>query len=381
MSALTNQQVLLDKEIPTRQAIKRLIESVGGLRGSFYLQVDYTPQDVKKPAIELKNEIKAARGALEKRGVNDNEISSWLSPVQNLAQEPSLLCELPNSMALFIAEDRNVLMKIRQPVQNTLTISNRFFVKPLLPLLNDGGLIHLLVLDRGKTRMYRRGLNGLEPVKVPNMPQSIRQTSAFDDPEVSLQRHSTTSRPGKKGNGGQPGTMIHGQGGSKEYTSKLEHRFNHTVGTAVSKFLSENDQTLVIIGDEHNIGLLEQSLNLNGQRIFRHHANPSNYDENDLWELCSGIAQEIASEHIDETIEHLNSADQEQIITSPEEAAIAASHGLIRRCMVASDHEVIGVNIPEQQETYALNGIRGNDCAHDLLDIVAQETIRHGGDG
>jgi len=376
MSAAIENQMFIDHELPTQKAIKRLIEPVGGVRASFYLHVNYTPSEAKKPATRLKNEVKAAEDALKTRGMNEENIDHWLAPAKEMVEDPSMLGQHPDSLALFLAEDHGIMMNVPDRVENTLTISNRFFLKPLLPLLNDGGVIYLLALDREDTRMYRRGLNGLERVKVPDMPSSIHQSSAFDDPEDSLQRHSSGQNP----TGNEPETTVHGQGSSKEYRNKRNHEFNHEVGTSISRFLSGSGHTLVILGDEHNIGLVDQSLSLDGQQVIRVKCNPSEFTDDALWERTNEVAADLANASVNRAIEKLQEARRDQIIKSAEDAAIAASHGMIRRCIVASDSELLGVNLPEYQTVETLSNGHGNDCAHDLLDVIAQETIRHGGE-
>jgi len=379
MSLRSSEAMSVDRRLPTPNAVASLTGQIGGIRISFYLTTGGDPARLEAAEVQLKNEADAARKALAQRGLDEDAVERMLAPIDELIADSRQLARGGEGVAILIGEDECILLDLPHPVADSMTVSNRFFLKPLIPYLNDGGAIYLLQLSRNATSMHRRGINALENVAVPEMPASIHATTAFDDPEKSLQRHGGEPRGGEGRPGAEPGMPAHGQGSPKDREAEQIHRFNHQVARAVEKFLRGSRKTLVVVGDESNVGEFRQAADFGEHRLVTRFANPADWSGEQLWELCAEIASEIALEQIEATLGELRSIDSGKLIDDPKDAALAASQGAVSRCVVASDEETIGVVSAETNQADTVEDDAGAGCAHDLLDQAAQETIRKGG--
>src|SRR5690606_29448112 len=129
------------------------------------------------------------------------------------------------------------------------TVGDRFYLRPLVPLLGADQRYFILALSQKHSRLYEASQDSISEVDVPDMPHSVAEALVGDDPERSLQWHTGSGVMGPSGAPGTPGSrraMFHGQGTGDDTDRKTKAlEYCRQVDTAVCRALAGQHQPLM----------------------------------------------------------------------------------------------------------------------------------------
>jgi hypothetical protein len=167
-------------------------------------------QEVRQNPIRLKNLVKQEEEQLIKEGARPAEARTLLDPVAGLVDDPVFWRHPTDGLALFRSPD--VFRAYQLPFQPSefVAVSDRFYIKPLLPLLMNDARFYLLALSQKAVRLLECTRDAIEPVELPGVPQGIDEALP-EEPAAQLQRYTLPM-------GGPKGTRIPGHGGGMEDT-------------------------------------------------------------------------------------------------------------------------------------------------------------------
>ena len=356
--------------------IRKIAAQRGGIRLSLYLPIWVDPPDSDKNPIRLRELTDEAEDRLTENGMRPDTAKTFLKPLRNLVTSPDQLLQHAESLAFFLDELGAWWLPLPYRVGAECAVANKFFAKPLLPLLQSNIDYVVVCLNRGGVRVFRGSRTALEEIEVPDMPRSISEIAAYDDPEASLQHH--TSAAGGP-SGGAPGGQAHGQDTPEELREEQMRRFFHEVAKDVRHYLAGSGEPVVIFGPSKNLGLFRAAGDWPGHRVFDAQVDPHEWDPEriraEAWRL---LQPEVQREH-ESYLQRLREAHGKDTgLFEPARCAVAAATGRIELAGVASDQHVRGICDMDNMEVRLLED--GNPgCATDLLDHIAGETLRHGG--
>jgi hypothetical protein len=131
--------------------------------------------------------------------------------------------------------------------QEFVSVSPNFYVKPLLPLLNNNGAYYVLAVSQNQVRVFQATRSSIEPLALDAVPNSLAKALEYDDPEKQLQFHS--------GRGGAP--VYHGQGGTDHKADIL--RFFQAIDHGLQSSLENTCRPMVFVGVDYLFPLYREA--------------------------------------------------------------------------------------------------------------------------
>ncbi len=360
--------------------IENLAKRRGGIRVSLYLPVSHNPPESEQNPIRLRALIDEARDRLDASGAGAERAEELLDPVASLASAPETLLIRGKALALFIDSGSALLLELPYETAPLCRVGDRFAIKALLPLLQWNPTYTAICINRGDVRAFRGNRTGIEPVRIPDMPERLEDVTRIDDPENSLQHHTARTESAKGRPGSTPSEIIHGHGLPSDLEDSQFDRFFREVGKAVHAYLSGRKDTLVLFGVEENVGLLNSIGDWKERRVVSKMEDPHEWDAGRVREEAWNLLEPFGRAEITARLDRLREAEnKEHGIFELSECALAAAMGWIDLVAVAMDREVNGIcDVDKTQVMIADED--GPARAMDLYDFVASETIRHGGE-
>lgn len=226
----------------SRNELERLAEARGGPRVSLYLPTHRAGDGTRQDPIRLKNLISNARKRLVEAGLRTTEADDVLSPARDLLSDLAFWRHQSDGLALFLSGDSFASYRLPLRFDELAVVADRHHVKPLLPLLTEGGTFYVLALSQNEVRLLRATRRGVEEVALEDAPGSLSEALRHDDPERQLQFHTGTSG----GGGGRP-AVFHGHDARPDPGEDLL-RFFRQVDAAVTEKLKGQKAPLVLAG-------------------------------------------------------------------------------------------------------------------------------------
>ena len=188
--------------------------------------------------------------------MRSDEIDSMLLPSRELINDKHFWQHQSDGLAYFCSSDVTRSYRVPLDLHELLVVTDRFHIKPLLPLISGDGRFYLLVLDLNQTRLFQATKNFISELELKNAPTSLDETMKYDDPEKQLQFHSGTA-PAK----GRRAAMFHGHGAGSDETDKKKNilRFFHQLDHGVSDLLTDHNAPLMLAGVEYLLPLYREA--------------------------------------------------------------------------------------------------------------------------
>ena len=377
---MANKTHTLETIEPTPERISDLCKEQGGLRISLYLPVRSSPPESDQNPIILRQTVDKLRETLQANGMEDEHIEELIAPLTHLVDNPRELLPWSPGVAVFIDQNRHQAVKLADPVDPMYDVSNRFFIKPLIAAVFQNPTYTILTLNRDQIAAWRANRTRLDPLDIPDMPEKLSDITGIDDPEKSLQQHTAKRASAEGRPGSSPVMETHGHGLPADLEESQFNRFFREVAKQVHAFLSGRKDPLVLFGVEENIGLLRNHYKWKDRPIRQKIGDAGEWKEERLLEESWKLVEPLVDDQTDEILNNLNAlANKGEGLFKVEETAMGAATGRIETVVIASDKTVYGICNPDTMEVRLVDTDEPG-CAHDLLDYIASETIRHGGE-
>ena len=172
---------------------------------SIFVPTHRAGQEIRQDPIRLKNLVKQAEDQLIKEGTRPAEARSLLDPITGLAEDAAFWRHQADGLALFRSPDVFRTYRLPFQVSEFVAVADRFYIKPLLPLLMHDARFYVLALSQKAVRLLECTRDCVESVELPEVPQGIDEALPDEGPEAQLQFHSLPI-------GGRQQSRIHGHG-------------------------------------------------------------------------------------------------------------------------------------------------------------------------
>ncbi len=369
----------LDPENPDE--ILGLLKSRGGAWISIYLPLHKSPPDSDKNPIRVRNLFRKAKQRIRDWELGQEEIKKFDSALDALANvDPRNWLTHGPGLGLFMNRDGIHLIDLPYRTEEHVAVADQISVKPLIPLLSDYTFLYVLSLTQDGLVFHRVARTRQEPVDVPDLPRKLSDITWTDDPEKSVQTDpgATTSAPGRPGSTQTAGH--HGQGLPSELEKDQEERYFNAVASAIARFLGDRRRTpLLVVGVESNLGSFRKHFDLPGHTVLTREQDPKNLDPDKRIALANETIDRLNAELRETRLRKLEKAfGENEGIFDIESAATAAGIGRADFAAVAQDQVTPGTCEPEQMKVHRAESTTSTK-ATDLLDYVAAQTLRYGG--
>ena len=316
----------------------------------------------------FKNAIRGIEKRLNEAG-SGIDIAQLTRPVRDLAATAETAGIWARSIILFRSPDLFRCFLLPEPARETITLEERFQVRPLLSALAREQRFCLLALSRGNVRLFQctqhhaeeENLNGLAP-------QDMHAWMGTWKPDHVLNNRATAG-PAAGHTKGVAFTTSRDRERGDEYVA----HFFAEVDRGIHSLLHRHDAPLVLAGVEEETTiyrrvntyprLLEKAVN----------GSPDGMDGHILHGLAREAVGAVPSEPLSKTLAHFaRYRDSARVSSNANQIIAAAGEGRVADLVLSRNAELRGCTLGAHQ-------IEAREDGEDLLNAAALWTLQRGG--
>ncbi|MEA5601450.1 hypothetical protein [Nostoc sp. UHCC 0252] len=367
-------------ELISREEIKALIEQPKGNCVSIYMPMHPAGPAVRQNPIRFKNLLREAEARLIDAGLEEEDAIALLEKSQEIDTQEFWEQMGEPGLAIFISE--NIFRYYPLPIefQELVVVTDRFHIKPLLPILNGNGRFYILALSQQDVRFFEGTRYSVKEVEVENLPKSLDEALQRDDTAKEGQFRIATSRGGTSNSFSQPGTF-HGQGSpDKDRRQEDILQFFQIVDHALHDKLKLQKAPLVLAGVEYLLPVYRQANTYQHLMDEAIAGNPEILSAQELHEQAWPIVEadfQKSQQAVLEQFHELFGSDTGKASNNLEEVVSAAYYQRVDSLLVAVGQQQWGLFDPSSETVYLHPEKETGD--EDLLDFVAAHTLLNGG--
>lgn len=358
------------------QDVRNLIADRGPGRVSVYLPTHVAGPGTRQDPIRLSNLLDEAERSLAS-DLGRSRSRRIIKPGRRLLRDEDFWLHQSRGLSLFLSDDGDMrTYRMPIPVRETVIVSDRFHVKPLLPLLSGDGRFYVLAISQARVRLFVASRDSIRELDLQDIPDSLRKAVGYDWEQKSLQFHSI----GTRGGGAGGGSTFHGHGAGTDDSKKEVQRFFRMVDTGVRGIIGYNRGPVVLAMVDYLrpiYRLVSKLPNLLAEGIS---GNPDHRPAQELHELAWALVApgfEAGRREAETVYRDMSAGQPDRTSSDLEQILPAVFSGRVETLFVADDVEAWGRYDPETSILLRHDKRLPADC--DLLDVAAAETLtRHG---
>ncbi|MBD2778590.1 hypothetical protein [Iningainema tapete] len=367
-------------DLISREEIKALLEQSPQNSVSIYMPTHPAGPEVRQDPVRFKNLIKEAEARLIDAGLEQNEAMELLAKVHQLDQQNFWDQLGEQGLAVFISKDIFRYYTLPIDFKELVVVTDRFHVKPLLPILNGNGRFYLLTLSQKDVKFFEGTHYTIKEVEVENLPKSLDEALGYDDTAKEGQFRIATSKGGTSNPFSQPGAF-HGQGSpDRDQHQEAILQFFHLIDGALHEKLRNQTAPLVLAGVEYLMPLYRSANSYQHLMEEGITGNVKIESGKELHEQAWPIVEAQYKKSQQEVIERFNElfgSNSELASNDIKQILPAAYYQRVDSLIVAVGEQQWGLFEPTSQTVYLHQEEETGD--EDLLDFVAAHTLLNGG--
>ena len=359
-------------DIITLEELKILLARQQGFCVSLFMPTHQRGRETEQDPIRFKNLLRQAEEHLQNKGLRSPEVREMLKPAQRLLHDQAFWRHQSNGLAVFVSSEGCQRYRLPLLFEELVVITDRFHLKPILPLFTGDGHFYILALSQKQVRLLEGTRYTVDEIDLEGMSSSMAEVLQYERLEKQLQFHTGTSA-----GGGERAAMFHGHDPSDENKGRILQWF-HRLDNKLSNVLAGEQSPLVLAGVEHLFSPYKEA---NTYPCLLEDGIPGNPDELNLEELHTKAWPLVHSTFM-ETVEEAAAryrqlAGTGQTTTDVKEAVLAAHHGRVDILFVAVGIQIWGDFDPSKNTVHVHQ--ESDPVDKDLLDLAAIQSILNGG--
>lgn len=356
-------------------SLKELIEVHDGPCVSIYLPTHRTGVSTRQASIRLKNLLGDSEKQLVELGLRSPAAREMLALPQNLVNDGLFWEHQSDGLAIFIAP--GIFRRYRLPIRfdELLVVTDRFHVKPLLPLFVGDGRFYVLAISQNMVKLLQGSRYSASQVDLEGVPESLADALRFDDPESQLQFY-TRATQGVAGPGHAAG--FHGHGAGKDDQKDNILRYFRMVDAGMNELLEGDRSPLVLACVEYLIPIYRKANNYPHLMEEGVTGNPEELNVQDLHRSAWEVVEPHFRQDQLEALERFSSLrGSGQVSEQMGEIVKAAYHRRVDTLFVELGKQLWGRFYPEKDAVHVHPQKQAGD--EDLYDLAAVHTLINGG--
>lgn len=336
---------------------------------SIYMPAEKAGAETRKNPIRFKNLIREAEEKVadlsEAARLNDS-LESAKAYIDNY----DFWQHQDYGLAFFINSDGIKFYRLPYSFEESVRVSDRFYLGPLLPVLTNDNKFYLLALSQNEVRFFLGSHYSINEVKLPQgVPTSLTEALEYDDPEKQQQYHTGDS-------GSSP--IYHGQGvGTTDNKNEIK-RFFQQIDAGLTSVLQEENTPLILAGVEFLLPIYHEVNSYNNLLKQGITGNPENVSVSDLHQQAWSKIEphfEAAKQSAMQQYHQLSSTGE---ASSQVESIVAgAVNGQIDTLMVTPDADYWGQFDRQANKVEITSQATANTI--NLVDLAVTQTYLQGG--
>ncbi len=362
-------------ELPTKDDLKTLSSAERGVCVSLYLPTHEAGAATRENAIRFKNRVQEAAARLRERGYDDRDTDSLLGPAQALIEDNHFWQHQRQGLALFLAVDEQFQYQLPVAPEELTVVSDRFYLKPLLPLLTDDGRFFILAVTLKHVRLLGATRYSVSEVPLEDAPTSMAEALRFDDDaEPTLRAYATA--------GGGSGTPLQTQGAEEVDRKEDILRFFTALDNGVRKVLEPQGSRIPVVfaGNVTNFPIYQEANHYQGLLDTFVEDNPEVLSGEALHERAWALVAPHFGQRREKDAEAFmvtQGSDSERAASDLKDVLPASYDSRVQTLFVPLRQHRWGHYDPEAR-LVALHDHPGTE-SYDLYDLAAIHTLLNGG--
>lgn len=325
-------------------------------------------RDGEANRIRWKNQLREAALLWEAQGQRPAEAKEFLAPLQALDNDPAFWQPTSAGLAAFLAPEFFRVYRLPLPVSQLTALSDRFQIKPLLPMTAADGAFYVLALSQNGVKLYHGTRWTVEPVTVKGLPKDLADALKFTDRDEPLNYHTQHA-------GATWTAIFHGQGvGIDDHKTDLLAYFRQ-IDAGLMHVLHDEHAPLAIATVAYLLPIYRHANHYPQLLEVPIKGNPDHLSARELHDLAYAMVRPVLDESRTRALAQYR-AFEGTGRTSRDVAEIlpAALRGDIATLFVPIDRTCWGRFQDGALSVHAAR--KAGDV--DLYDLAAFETLKHG---
>ncbi len=354
----------------TRNNLNLLMTVHKGPCVSVFMPMHRSGPETQQDLIRLKNLIREAEERLIARGLRTPEAKELLEPAERLLRDGLFRQHQSDGLAMFLSLGVFHYYPLPFVFEEMVIVTDRFHIKPLLPLLSGDGRYFVLALSQNKIRLLQSTHYSVSELDVADVPENLAETLRDDDSWKDLHMHSALS-------GGQ-GTFSSVTHGSEVDSKENIKRYFRRIDKGLHEFLRNERAPLVLAGVDYLHPIYKEVNSYPHLMDEGIAGNPERLSAGELhertWTIVKPYFQKAQQEAVNRYKEFASSGQASNRIRK---IIPAAYHGRIELLFVNPDLQQWGTFDPGTDEIHLHKKEKTGD--EDLLEFAAIQTLLNGG--
>ncbi len=358
----------------TRTDLEALMRPEAAPCVSLYMPCSPEGMDFRKGPIRFKGLLQEAEQALASHGSSAATIERILSPGRRLVDDPSFWQRQGLGFAYLADPGQARHHRLPHRTEQFAWVGERYYLKPLLPLLAPDGRFWLLALEQERVRLFAATREAIREIDLHDIPTNLRQAVGYDFSQRSLQFHTRAAREGA----GRRAAMFFGHGDAGDDRKEELESFFRLVDAGLNRLIGDRSAPMVLAGVEYERAIFRRVSKYPNVLEAGIDGSPKPLDERTLLERARPIVEPVLAAERTAAAERfermagtpLATADLQQVLP-------AAQDGRVETLFVATDVTRWGRYDSEERTIEIHERPQAGD--EDLLEVAALRTLTQGG--
>jgi|694.fasta_scaffold00711_9 hypothetical protein len=208
--------------------------------------------DQHQDILRLKNLTDQVERELMEGEVDEREIRRLKETLQGIGADHQFWQSRGRGLAIFLKPQEVRCYRVPIELEEMAVVSDRFQIKPLLPLFNESMKVYVLVLSQHQVRLLEKTEFYIEEVNL-ELPQRLEETLNLQCADGAPQSHFANV-----GGHGKGTSVFHGHGGKKDTHKEELKLFFRIIDEVVERFTNSQPAPLVLAGVDYLLPLYRE---------------------------------------------------------------------------------------------------------------------------
>jgi hypothetical protein len=356
----------------SQDELKALMEKHQGLCVSIFMPTYRTGAESQQNPIRFRNLLRTAEERLLAGGLRPQETKGLLDPAQALLGNVLFWRRQSDGLALFLSADLFRYFCLPEPFDEFVVVSDKFHVKPLLPVWSGDGRFYILALSQKEIRLLEGTGHSVQEIELDTVPKSLADALQIDefDKQVRFRAGSMSGTPGT--------AMVSGHGGVAADTKENLLKYFRLIDRGLHELLRDERSPLVLAGVEYLFPIYREANTYPRLIDEGIPGNPQATSTEALHRSAMKIVKPFFQKAENEAVaQYRRSSGTGLTSTDIREILPAGAHGRIGLLFIAAGRRNVG-RFDSANGTVELYG-RTEAAGEDLLETAAIQTFLNGG--
>lgn len=366
-------------ELIDRQELNQLLDSEGGPHVTLFLPPPQRPMEAKEDGIRISNWTREAMSVLSEHWMPEREAEGFIQPLSALATDDVILGDRPHGVAIYLSQNHFKLFRLDQPIEPKMVIDRVFHIRPMLSVVEERLSFSVLRISKKAVSLFDVFPKGVEEIKLEGIAESFEASLSSVSADPGSQTHSAAHGSGAIG---KQAAVFHGQGGLPDAEKAELTEYLRRLDGAVCVALADRHNWLVLAGVDYETAIYRNLSNYPRLAVESVSGNMDHLSPQELAERAKPIAAAENDAERNTEAEEIRERRHQPVATDAEQVLKAAHAGQIKTLFVDHDASLTG---SFYEDTATLKELRqeptgqpGDPC-HDLIELAAVQTLKHGG--